>query len=93
MSPSLAAIRELYGEHHIVSPRRWGGTFSYSASTTPTHSEFEVSREDEDGHKTRAIANAYLGLSAVEPQVTPVTNDGGEPLIIHNYEHPLFGAE
>ncbi len=73
VSQAVPMLRELYGEEHTVAPRRWGGNFSYKQGITPAYAEYEITRNVGE-QKSRAIANAFLGLSVVEPEITGVTN-------------------
>jgi len=73
VSQALPMLRELYGEKHTVAARRWGGNFSYRQGITPSHAAYEIIR-DVGGQKNRAEANAFLGLSVAEPEITGVTN-------------------
>lgn len=70
---SLAPLRELYGEQHLVAPREWGGTFSVERGEVPKLAEYTVMRAD--GQIAReARVSAILGLTPEEPFITPVTN-------------------
>ena len=68
---ALAPLRELYGEDHVVAQRDWAGTFSVTQGQTPELAEFTVVHAVGD-KSFECRANAILGLSQLEPRVTPI---------------------
>jgi len=72
MSATLNPMQELYGNDHIVVERAWGGIFAIKKGKVVQRADFVVASEQGDRRRA-ASANAYLGLSRLEPEITPVT--------------------
>ncbi len=71
VADAAAPLRELYGEEHAVVQRDWAGNFEIPLGKAPELAQFTVASVA--GEKTsEATANAILGLSRREPDVTPV---------------------
>ncbi|MBM4031558.1 MAG: FtsX-like permease family protein [Planctomycetes bacterium] len=71
VADALAPLRELYGEDHIVVQRDWAGSFEVPWGRAPELAEFTVASVA-GGKTLEAKANAFLGLSQQEPELTPV---------------------
>ncbi|MAE64009.1 MAG: hypothetical protein CMJ18_07015 [Phycisphaeraceae bacterium] len=71
VSGALAETREAYGDRHVVAERSWGGNFATALDEIPELAIYAISRSA-DGRTYEAVANAVLGLTALEPRVTPI---------------------
>jgi len=70
---SLAPLNELYGRDHLVSPRQWAGTFDVNVRKGQVAERAEYIITHVAGtRRLKTIANACLGLSSVEPQLTDI---------------------
>ena len=71
VADAAAPLRELYGEDHVIVQRDWAGNLEIPWGKAPELAAFTVASVA--GEKTfEATANAILGLSRREPDVTPV---------------------
>jgi len=76
VAPALAPLRELYGETYSVSPRRWAGNFVPIIGRNTEYAEYLVTRAVGD-RTYEAKANAILGLSSQEGEITDLKNSFG----------------
>ena len=70
---ALAPVREMFGDEHVVSPRRWLGNFTAQRDRVPELMQVEVRAVGGDRPRT-ASAAAVLGLSKEEARVLPVAD-------------------
>lgn len=71
IAAALSPLRELYGEHHVVAQRNWAGNFTFGRGQTPELAEYTIQHAVGD-QGFEATANAMMGLSHLEPKVTPI---------------------